>query len=141
MSESSIARIVYTKRKYKYVLEENHSFKTRIIGYTIVTGFGELHADGTGIIFARYGWDGCSGPTWDDKTNMRGGLIHDFFYQLMRLGLLPQSCRCIVDKELQEHCREDGMGKFRAWYYFEGVDHFAKYAAKYGSEPKPETAP
>lgn len=28
------------------------------------------------------------------------------------------------------------MNRFRAWYYFEGVDHFAKYAAKYGTEPK-----
>jgi hypothetical protein len=140
-SQALARRIYYRKRKYKYVLDRSHPFKTRITGYTIITSFGELHADGTGIIYAGYGWDGCSGPTFDDKTNMRGGLIHDFFYQLMRLGLLPESCRGIVDKELQEHCREDGMGKFRAWYYLEGVDHFASFAAKYGTEPPVLTAP
>jgi hypothetical protein len=64
------------------------------------------------------------------------GLHHDIKYQLIRLGLIPQICRGIADAELKEECIERGMWRVRAWYYFEGVDHFARYAAKYGTEPK-----
>jgi len=133
--------ILYRKRNYKYVLEEGHLFTTKITGFNIREKFGELRDDGKGIIYAGYGWDGCSGPTIDDDTNMRGGLRHDFKYQLMRLGRLPITCREIADKELHDDCRADGMGKFRAWYYLQGVDHFAGYAAKYGTEPRVLVAP
>ncbi|MFA6271203.1 MAG: hypothetical protein WC657_08440, partial [Candidatus Paceibacterota bacterium] len=121
---------------YKYILREDHWFRTRIKGHRVSTQFIELYEDGRCLVRKGYCWDGCSGPTWDDDTNMVPGLHHDIKYQLIRLGLIPQICRGIADAELKEECIERGMWRVRAWYYFEGVDHFARYAAKYGTEPK-----
>ena len=78
-----------------------------------------------------YRWDGCSGPTVDTQTNMRAGLVHDSLYQLMRLGLLPQSARVIADREFLLIMKEDGMNWFRRTYYYWSVRLFArKYAKK-----------
>jgi len=126
----------YQKVCYKYRLYEDHETTTEIKGIDCETDFIRLYADGRLIVKKNFCWDGCSGPTKDDSTNMIPGLEHDAKYQLMRLGLIPQSWRHIADLELQRGCRARGMSKFRAWYYFNGVDHFAAYAARYGSEPK-----
>jgi hypothetical protein len=122
---------------YKYQLAEDYSVQTRLIGYDIDTEYIRLTPDGILTMKHGYSWDGCSGPTVDDETNMRGGLGHDGKYQLMRMGLLPQECREIADEELKQDCLEDGMWRIRAWWYFEGVDHFATNAAKCGSDPYP----
>lgn len=128
---------------YKYQLAESYALQLAIaLLADIITDYITLTKDGLLTIFAGYAWDGCSGPTYDDKTNMRGGLVHDALYQLMRLGLLPESYREYADRTLKELCLEDGMCRLRAWYYFEGVDHFAAFAARKGSEPYPiKTAP
>jgi hypothetical protein len=123
---------------YKYILAENYSVQTPLRPENeIITEFIELTKTGLLTIKKRYAWDGCSGPTFDDKTNMRGGLIHDALYQLMRLGLLFQENRIVADNILRNTCLEDGMSSFRAWYYFEGVDHFATSVARFGSDPYP----
>ena len=122
---------------YKYQLAADYSIKTNILGYDIDTEYIRLAPDGILTLREGYAWDGCSGPTKDDKTNMRGGLIHDGLYQLMREGHLPEEVRIIADCMLKNICIEDGMDRFRAWYYFEGVDHLAMYAAKMGSNPYP----
>ena len=75
-------------------------------------------------ISARYAWDGASGPTFDDKTNMRASLVHDALYQLMREGLLDRKCRKYADQLFRDICIQDGMGKFRAWYYYQAVRIF-----------------
>lgn len=138
----TIGHIKY-REGYKYQLAEDYFCETRIRPpEDIVTDYIILRTNGIMIIKKGYAWDGCSGPTYDDDTNMRGGLGHDAKYQLMRMGLLPQSCRVIADQELREECIQDGMWRIRAWYYFKGVDHFAAYAACYGAEPYPvKTAP
>jgi hypothetical protein len=97
--------------------------------------------DGWLTIKKGYAWDGCSGPTKDDDTNMFAGLVHDLLYQLIRLGVLPVSCRPEADLVLQRTCRANGMWKLRAWYYFEGVELGAAWAADPKQEPKEETAP
>ena len=80
---------------------------------------------------AGYRWDGCSGPTVDTPTNMRAGLVHDSLYQLMRLGVLPQSARRFADREFLLIMKEDGMNWFRRTYYYLSVRLFArKYAKK-----------
>ena len=128
---------------YKYQLAEDYVHQTRIRpASNIVTEYITLTTDGVMIQKEGYAWDGCSGPTWDDKTNMRGGCGHDGKYQLIRMGLLSPEYRIIADEELRQDCLDDGMWRIRAWYYFEGVDHFAAFAAKYGSDPYPiQTAP
>lgn len=57
----------------------------------------------------RYAWDGASGPTWDDKTNMRGTLVHDGIYQLMREGFLNRFYRKYADQLLRDMCIEDAI--------------------------------
>ena len=117
------------RKGYKYQLVEDESIKLDFSCPDIITEYIEIIK---GVLTAKkgYAWDGCSGPSWDDKTNMRGGLFHDAMYQLIRMGLLGMGYRHQADKLLRTVCREDGMNWFRAWYYFEGVDHFAKFAAK-----------
>lgn len=122
---------------YKYQLAEQYSIMTPIKGYDIQSYFISMRIDGLLTIKKCYAWDGCSGPTFDDKTNMRGGLVHDALYQLMREGKIPESYRSVADNLLRKICKEDGMNWFRDWYYFEGVDHLAKFAAKKGSDLYP----
>lgn len=83
--------------------------------------FIRLSEDGLLTIRQDYSWDGPSGPTIDTKNFMRGSLVHDALYQLMREGLIDQSCREEADRELQRICIEDGMSKVRAWWVYQGV--------------------
>jgi hypothetical protein len=93
---------------------------------------GRLTIDENGemLIKKGYTWDGPSGPTIDTKNFMRGSLIHDGLYQLMREGALDQSCRLRADEILREVCLEDGMSHARAWWVFKGVRIGGAGAAK-----------
>lgn len=119
---------------YKYQLADSYTVTVPITPqYTINTGFLVLTSDGELTISKGYAWDGCSGPTWDDRTNMRGGLIHDALYQLMREGHLSQLHRPTADSILKSVCLEDGMTGIRAWIYHKAVSAFGRKFA----EPKP----
>jgi hypothetical protein len=70
---------------------------------------------------------------------MRGSLVHDALYQLMRLGHLdPAVDRVAADKTLRVLCLEDGMWSVWAWLVYYGVRWFADYAAD-PAEEKPLT--
>lgn len=88
------------------------------------------------LIKKHYAWDGPSGPTLDTKTFMRGSLVHDSLYQLMREGLLPRIWRKYTDKLLRDICLEDGMKKFRAWYVYHSVRTFAKKSSMPRKKPR-----
>ena len=93
-------KIFYTSG-YKYQLHKDAMVQTGIIPTEpIFTQFIDLSATGLLIIRAGYAWDGPSGPTIDrpKKHVMRGALVHDALYQLMRLKLLPQSFRHRIDR-------------------------------------------
>ena len=119
-------KIKYRSLKgYKYQLTERYCVQTPIKpAQKIVSPFIRLGKGGSLQILKGYAWDGCSGPTWDDKKNMRGGLVHDACYQLLRegyLGDIEGKRRKIADQLLREICIEDGMSKIRAWYYYHAV--------------------
>jgi hypothetical protein len=78
---------------------------------------------------AGYAWDGPSGPTFDTKTFMRGSLVHDALYGLLREGLLDKNYRLQADEILGRICRSDGMNLFRVWYVVKAVKRFAGAAA------------
>lgn len=120
--------------KYKYQLVGNYEVIIPIKGQTIVTDFLELYGDGSLIIRRGYSWDGPSGPTIDTMTFMRGALIHDVLYQLMRMSLLDPSHRRGADDILRQVCLEDGMNRIRAWYVYWSVRMFAAIAAKPGTQ-------
>ncbi len=115
-----------TLRKYKYQLMEDYAFNTGIHPGSIVgvTNFIDLFQDGTLQIYKGYAWDGPSGPTIDTKTFMRGSLVHDALYQLIREEKLPYSYKDYADRLLHDICVQDGMNKFRAWYVYWAVRLF-----------------
>jgi len=120
---------IYFKTGYKYVLANDYSIQLLFAPRdTICTDFIAFYPDGRMVIRKGYAWDGPSGPTWDTNDFMRGSLVHDALYQLIREGHLPISRKTDADSVLRTICREDGMGKLRAWYVYHGVKRFAMIA-------------
>jgi len=117
--------------KYKYQLVADCVTPIGIAGVEAVhPDYIELASDGKLTVKNEYAWDGPSGPTIDTLTFMRGSLVHDALYQLMRLGLLDRDeHRKAADMELRRICIEDGMWRFRAWYVYWAVRMFGKGAA------------
>ncbi len=108
---------IYYKSGFKYQLVKDYSAQTDLRpAQDIRTEYIRLHATGCLEIREGYAWDGPSGPTIDTPNFMRGSLVHDAFYQLIRQELLPASYRLAADDELRKICKEDGMSSFRAWY-------------------------
>jgi len=107
---------------YKYQLVEEYVIDISIAPENnIYTDFIELDVDGKLVIKRGYAWDGPSGPTIDTLNFMRGSLVHDALYQLMRNGLIGQKLRDKADEELKRICLEDGMTRLRAWLVHRGV--------------------
>lgn len=123
--------ISYRKlRKYKYQIIEDYRIDIPLKSKdNIDTPFIKLDNSGELIIKEKYAWDGPSGPTIDTKNFMRGSLIHDALYQLMREKQIDIDQRNAADKLLQQHCREDGMSVIRAWIVYLGVKWFGKKSA------------
>ena len=70
---------------------------------------------------------------------MRGSLVHDALYQLMRLRALDYKVhRKQADEILREICLEDGMCAFRAWYVYQALRIFAEKGAQPKEEPEIE---
>jgi hypothetical protein len=127
-------RIRY-RRGYKYWLVNDYRVQTDIRPPTdIYTEFIELDRNGWLTIRHGYAWDGCSGPTKDDRTNMRAGLVHDAGYQLIRDGWIDSTFKDAVDRELRKIMLEDGASEIRAAYYYKGVHLFGFSSAKYWSD-------
>jgi len=119
------------KKGYKYQLVD--TYKTTIDikpEENRVTEYIELTIEGDLTIKTGYAWDGPSGPTFDTPNFMRGSLVHDALYQLMRLKELDfTKDRDPADRLLQKMCKEDGMGSARAWWVYQGLRLAGKAAA------------
>ena len=118
---------------YKYqVAEREYFFLTVNPKICYVSDFIEIYDNGMVVVNPGYAYDGPSGPTIDTKNSMRGSLIHDVLYQLMRMGNLKPDYREAADDELYKALIEDKMWKIRAksWRYFVG-----RYAAS-AADPK-----
>ena len=108
---------------YKYQLNQSYSIQTEIKPEEVFeTDYLSLSLDGLLTVKKGYAWDGPSGPTIDTLNFMRGSLVHDAFYQLMRGRFLDkEEWREPADRLLQSHCKEDGMSSIRAWVVYLGV--------------------
>jgi hypothetical protein len=127
---------------YKYQVAEDYSIQTPIRPASPVNhDFISLDANGMLLIKEGYAWDGPSGPTIDTKSSMRGSLVHDALYQLMREELISEHNREVADEMLYEICIEDGMWQWRAWLWRREVRKFAGFAAMAENEAKIFTAP
>lgn len=111
------------KSGYKYKLEKQYKVKIDLIPPTPVDiDWVKLDVEGNLSIVKNYCWDGPSGPTIDTKTFMRGSLVHDALYQLMREGYLDHNVyREKADQILRSICIEDGMSSIRAWWVYTAV--------------------
>jgi hypothetical protein len=135
-------------KNYKFQLKNDYVIQTGIeIPETVITPdspmFIELSEEGVLTIRGGYAWDGASGPAINTKTIIRGSLLHDALYQLIRAGKLDKKYREKIDQLFRDICIEDGMWRIRAnWVYF-AVRKFASFAVKKysGAENKIHTAP
>lgn len=115
---------------YKYSLWSDYRVQTGLRGYAVAHHLFTLDADGWLTVFADYPWDGPSGPTIDTPSFMRGSLVHDALYEMLRLGLLPHDpCFHLANQELEKICLEDGMWPCRARYVFNAVEKFGNASA------------
>ncbi len=124
------------KKGYKYQLVEEYFADIPIkpcadiysgSDYIILTCEGKI------TIKKGYAWDGPSGPTIDTRNFMRGSLVHDALYQLMREDKLDHNIyREAADRLLQKICKEDGMSSVRAWWVYKGL--------RIGGDPAAEPA-
>jgi hypothetical protein len=116
---------------YKYQLKRTYTVGIPVIPPAAIhTEYISLAINGELTLKEGYAWDGPSGPTIDTRSFMRGSLVHDALYQLMREGRLPnEEYREAADKALQMICKEDGMWSVRAWWVYHGVRLFGNPAA------------
>lgn len=112
---------------YKYQLASHFCMVVRGIKpkNDIETEFIVLSKSGLLYIWSGYAWDGPSGLALDTKNFMTASLVHDAFYQLMRMGLLNRKYRLAADLELYRLCRLNGMWVVRAWMVYKAVRIFA----------------
>lgn len=118
------------KDGYKYQLVSDYWIKLPVNpNKEFDREFLKLDLDGFLTIKKGYAWDGASGPTIDTKNSMRGSLVHDALYQLMRMRVLPQSYRKHADDLFYSILRKDGMSAIRAGVWYRSVDEAAAFAA------------
>ena len=113
---------IFYKSGYKYQLAKAYVQAIPVSPeFPIFTSYLTLTSSGVLKIEAGYAWDGPSGPTVDSKNFMRGSLVHDALYQLIRLGKLPLETKQVADELLRTMCLEDGMSRIRASWVLLGV--------------------
>ena len=128
---------------YKYQLAENEYYQSDIMPVPVLADTDFLALDGEGLLTIRAGycWDGASGPVIHTPDNMRASLIHDAYYQLIRLGLVHFAYRAAADRVYRRVCIEDGMSEARAQSHFLALRLFGGAAAMVESEPAVLSAP
>ena len=125
---------------YKYQLMERYVHETQWELPAAVQSPGRwvaISKAGRLTLKKGYAWDGPSGPSIDTKSFMRGSLVHDACYQLMREKLLPRSRRKPADVLLWLICLDDGMSRTRADYVYHAVRTFGASSARPRKNPTP----
>jgi hypothetical protein len=116
------------RKIYKYSTEASLRVATGVKGYEAevpgsVSPWVSLDKDGTLFIKEGYSWDGASGVP-DTRWNLRGSLVHDALYQLIREGYLPKAARAPADSTFGDYCLKDGSGRALSWIFWAGVRVF-----------------
>jgi hypothetical protein len=120
---------------YKYQLAADYVLETGIKPPAPVDDhrFIGLTSDGRLTVFEGYAWDGPSGPVIDTRKNMRASLVHDAFYQLIRMRYLTlENHKDVADRLFESLCIEDGVSPEIAHVYYVGL----KYGGKPSADPK-----
>jgi hypothetical protein len=109
---------------YRFQLAEPFQVATPITEACPGNHFVGLSLDGMLTIATGYAWDGASGPIAQDATIVRGSLVHDALYQLMRECALPASWRQPADSLLRQMLVEDGLHPAMAAVVYRAVRMF-----------------
>jgi hypothetical protein len=126
---------------YKYVLWEDYSVRLRILpSPPVLTTKAVLLSNGMLTIFKGYPWNGANVAP-DNPDIIRGSLVHDCLYEMMRAGRLSLDYRCQADDILKEICLEDGMSPAYAAIVHEAVSAFGEGCALPKGEPPILIAP
>lgn len=116
------ASVIRYRDGYEYQLADTYRLHVSIKPEDAISNeYLTLTSRGRLTIRKGYAWDGPSGPAIDTPNFMRGSLVHDALYQLMREKLLDQKWRDEADSELRRICLEDGMSQIRSWWVHQGV--------------------
>jgi hypothetical protein len=135
-------KCVFYKKGYKYPLTRPFRVKLDVKPVTPIDfPFLKIDADGNTTAMPGYAWNGASGPTIDTKDSIRGSLIHDIGYQLIRLGVVDCKYKEYFDRLLKDICIEDGMNKWRAKLWQWAVLKFGRGSTRPSAEPREEVAP
>jgi hypothetical protein len=148
---SSTPGIIYKSSNYKYRLCADYTCATPLRPPTAVTvpgGWVTLAVDGTITLKKDYLWDGASGPAPDVASIMRGSLVHDGLYQLLRStqlgdpdGPVWSRNRDAADTLFRHMCIADGMWPLLAWVVYLAVAIGGVAAAKPKPPPERRRAP
>lgn len=114
------------RRGMKYWLADPYETQLAFVVPEVDAETDFIRLSASGRLFLRRGfpWNGASGPTWDDRSNMRGSCVHDALYELIAAGLLGLEWREPADKELRRILVEDKMHPDRAEIWFNMVRKF-----------------
>lgn len=119
-------KVIHYTQGYRFQLEELYQHHTGLSPRPGEAGnrFVGMSPDGLLTIAAGYAWDGASGPAINTRTILRGSLVHDALYQLIRIGALGPEHRERADALLREICIADCMWPPRAWWVHRAVRTF-----------------
>ena len=125
---------------YKYQLKQDYALSVPLKpSARFDSDFLQLETDGRLLIKRGYAWDGPSGPTIDTLNFMRGSLVHDALYQLMREQCLDHiQDRAAADQLLRDICIADGMWRLRAWWVYHAVRWVWRSQCRSGSQTLPD---
>lgn len=133
---------IYYKKGYKYQLDQTYDDHITIRPEeNIRTRYISLSVSGELEIRYGYAWDGASGPTIDTPSSMRGSLIHDALYQLMRMSLLDHKWKKAIDIMFEGTLVDDDMWSWRARIWYRGVEKLAGGATLPENKKKVHIAP
>lgn len=121
-------KFIQYKEGYKYQLVADYHINTKIKpAGDIVTDYIELDSKGTLTVKKGYAWDGTSGPVLDTDNNLRASLVHDAFYQLMRMRKIKSTeHKKSADKLFRNMCKIDGVPSPVAQMYYFGLEKMGK---------------
>jgi len=135
-------RALYFRRGYKYVVKRDFHIKLDIVPYAPVSvDHMQMDMEGNTVILAGYPWNGASGPTIDTLSSMIPSLVHDFIYELIRLGLISPEYKAYADQLLHDLGNECHMWGWRADLWLWAVGKFGDGSIRPSAEPKEEVAP
>ena len=119
------------KSGYKYQLAVDYHIRSNIKPVSdVVTDYIDLDVKGNLTVKKGYAWDGTSGPVLDTNENLRASLVHDAYYQLMRMRKLKSTeYKDAADKLFRNMCKIDGVASPVAQLYYMALDKLGKPSA------------